>query len=78
MLKKNSCGSRACRDILPTRANLHRRKIIEDPKYPICEQEEETTVHILLLCPSAMDDRSEGEKNFQKVFLQGPKFPPAG
>jgi hypothetical protein len=38
---------RGCHDILPTRANLHRGKIIDDPKCPICELEDEMAVHIL-------------------------------
>jgi hypothetical protein len=46
---------RACHDILQTRSNLHRRKIIDDPGCPLCGLENETAFHILWQCPSAMD-----------------------
>lgn len=65
---------RACHDILPTRANLFKQKIIESPKCPICEQEEETTIHILWLCPSAMDVWNEGARIFQKCSYREPNF----
>lgn len=58
---------KACHDdILPTRENLHRRKIIDDPARPICGLEAETTFHILWQCPSAMDVWCEGLRIFQK------------
>jgi hypothetical protein len=41
-------------DILPTRVNLYWRKILDDPKCPICGREDETTIHILWECPSTM------------------------
>lgn len=46
---------KACHDILPTRVNLKTKKIVEDPSCPLCGREQETTVHILWQCPSAMD-----------------------
>jgi hypothetical protein len=46
---------RACHDILPTKQNLCRRKIVENPWCPICKNEVETAVHALWGCPSARD-----------------------
>jgi ribonuclease HI len=65
---------RACHDILPTRENLHKRKIIDDPMCPICGREVETSFHILWQCPSAMDVWSMGNLKFQKSAFKGPCF----
>lgn len=42
-------------DILPTKTILARKKIIKDGLYPICIQEEETILHVLWTCPTAVD-----------------------
>ncbi|XP_059451054.1 uncharacterized protein LOC132181841 [Corylus avellana] len=65
---------RACNEILPTRANLYRRHIIENPKCLICELEDETVVHILWNCPSAADVWGARERVFQKSSLCGRTF----
>ncbi|XP_059451341.1 uncharacterized protein LOC132182133 [Corylus avellana] len=65
---------RACHDILPTRANLYKRNIVNDPKCPICGREVETGFHILWQCPSAMDVWSMGNKKLQKRNFIGPYF----
>ncbi|XP_062164873.1 uncharacterized protein LOC133871438 [Alnus glutinosa] len=39
-------------ELLPTRQNLFRRKVISAPFCPFCESETETTFHILWNCPS--------------------------
>jgi hypothetical protein len=65
---------RACHDILPTRENLQKRKVVNDPLCPVCGKEEETTVHILWNCPSAMDVWGVSCKKFQKSSLTGPRF----
>ena len=41
---------RACRDILPTKANLARRKFLFDARSGCCEDGMEFTDHILLSC----------------------------
>ena len=41
---------RACRDILPTKANLTRRKVLFDARCECCEDGVESTDHILLSC----------------------------
>ncbi|KAK9986113.1 hypothetical protein SO802_031064 [Lithocarpus litseifolius] len=44
---------RACNDILPTRANLFRKKVCTDPLCAICGQTDETVGHVLWGCPMA-------------------------
>jgi hypothetical protein len=44
---------RACNEILPTRGNLFKRKIVPDPLCPMCGLEPETSGHILWWCESA-------------------------
>jgi hypothetical protein len=41
---------RECNNVLPTKVNLMKRKIVEDPLCPICGLEGETTGHILWGC----------------------------
>jgi ribonuclease HI len=64
---------RACHDILPTRENLMRRKIVSDPFCPICGLEIETVGHILWECSSAMDVWGVC-KAFQKRSITGQSF----
>jgi ribonuclease HI len=65
---------KACHDILPTRANLFKRKITEDSRCPICGLEAETTLHILWQCPSAMGVWSEGGRKIQKRAVECQSF----
>jgi hypothetical protein len=58
---------RACHEILPTRKNLKRRNITEDPLCPISGLEEETALHILWECPSARDAWGVGVQNSKKA-----------
>ena len=44
---------RASSDILPTRANLARRRVPIDPKCAVCGSSDETVLHILWQCPLA-------------------------
>jgi hypothetical protein len=46
---------RACHDLLPTRVNLFRRKVITDPSCLFCGAAAETGFHVLWDCPSAKD-----------------------
>ena len=41
---------RACREVIPTKANLNRRHIIENALCERCMMEEETTLHALWSC----------------------------
>jgi hypothetical protein len=65
---------RACQNILPTRDNLHKRRIILDPLCPVCGLEAETGFHILWQCPSAMDAWTLGAAKFQKCSFSRHDF----
>ena len=65
---------RACYDILPTRENLCRRIIIQDPLCTLYGGEIESVFHILWQCPSAMDVWLMGPKKIQKSSFPGPDF----
>jgi hypothetical protein len=65
---------RACQEILPTKVNLYKRKVVGDPLCPICCLEEETCFHILWDCPSTRDIWSSNIKKFQKSSSWGLTF----
>jgi ribonuclease HI len=44
---------RACNNILPTKINLHRRKIVTDQLCPMCNSNAESNGHVLWRCDSA-------------------------
>ena len=46
---------RAFRELLPTKVNLKRRKILQDSICDICKLEEETTTHVLWNCEIARE-----------------------
>lgn len=48
-------GWRACQDILPTRQNLVKRRVIENGICSICKQASEYVVHGLWECGEAQD-----------------------
>ena len=48
-------GWRACQNILPTRANLRRRKVMDEDVCMLCSREAETGVHALWDCAVARD-----------------------
>ena len=48
-------GWRACADILPTRVNLVRRRVLTYDKCPICLREPENTIHVLWECAVVQD-----------------------
>jgi hypothetical protein len=64
----------ACHDIVPTKANLCRRKVLTDHCYLICEQKAKTTLHILWHCPLARDVWGVGSAKFHKCVFDGPNF----
>ena len=45
----------ACNNILPTKENLCKRKITDDPLCPMCRLEVETVGHALWSCSAACD-----------------------
>ncbi|KAF5454830.1 hypothetical protein F2P56_024466 [Juglans regia] len=56
---------KACLNALPTRANLLKRKTLEEPVCPICIQQPETIEHILWDCPSTRDVWSHSTRKLQ-------------
>jgi hypothetical protein len=64
----------ACSEILPTKANLYRKKIISSPLCPVCELESETVAHVLWACPAAKDVWTESLKSIHKCSLMSGNF----
>jgi hypothetical protein len=64
----------ACNEILPTRANLHRKKIISDPLCPLCGRESETAGHVLWTCVVAQDVWAECLKSIHKCVASTETF----
>jgi hypothetical protein len=57
---------RACNNILPTKENLYKRKIVDNPQCDICGADTETVGHILWSCVAAKDVWLENMKPIQK------------
>ena len=62
-------GWRACNDILPTKLNLLKRKIIDDAMCPICTRFSELAIHGFWECEVAKDVWSGSLKILQKGVL---------
>jgi len=43
-----------CNNLLPTKENLFKKNIVQDPLCPFCRVDIETIGHILWSCPSSM------------------------
>ncbi|XP_035546735.1 uncharacterized protein LOC118348703 [Juglans regia] len=65
---------RACSEVLPTMANLKRRKVIKDSSCLICKKEHETSGHALWGCSGAQDVWSQGPIKVQKSSSQSDLF----
>ncbi|XP_059454900.1 uncharacterized protein LOC132185097 [Corylus avellana] len=61
-------------NILPTKANLHRKGVIEDPTCPICKLEPETVRHVLWNCPPASGVWLECPARIQKCIVVEDSF----
>lgn len=59
-------GWTACQNILPTRVNLARRKILEDAYCELCKIALETGIHVLWECSVAQDVWSGSLVRLQK------------
>ena len=59
-------GWRACNDILPTKLNLTKRRIIDDAVCPICMRFLESAIHVLWECDAAQDVWAGSLKILQK------------
>ena len=57
---------RACHEILPTTANLTRRRVINDDKCSICTRETKSTIHSLWDCAAAQDIWVGSTRKLQK------------
>ena len=60
---------RACKDILPTRANLYRRKVPIDLLCSICKLIDETVGHALWECPLAENVWAVARGRLQKCVV---------
>jgi hypothetical protein len=60
---------RVCTNSLPTRENLFKRGIVQDPLCPLCGLFPETTEHTLWSCESAVAVWMECPKRIQKLSL---------
>jgi hypothetical protein len=66
---------RACKNLLPTKENLLRKKVVVvEPLCPICNLEAETTVHVLWDCPASKDVWGASQRIFQKSTFPGSDF----
>jgi hypothetical protein len=65
---------RACKNILPTKENLMKKKITEESLCPICMLEVETTFHALWDCLASRDVWGASLRIFQKSSLSGSDF----
>jgi hypothetical protein len=65
---------RVCHGVLPTRDNLRRRKVLEDPSCPCCLREKETLIHAIWYCPAAQDVWGCHLSHFQKCSWEVHSF----
>ena len=65
---------RACSNILPTRGNLHRRKVQVEPTCGLCCQCIETVEHVLWDCPLARNVWALSIGKIQKCTNVAPDF----
>lgn len=53
--KARHFGWRACRESLPTKSNLMKRKVLTEDACEVCGEASETTGHVLWSCPKAQE-----------------------
>ncbi|XP_075666035.1 uncharacterized protein LOC142635854 [Castanea sativa] len=63
-------GWRVCHDILPTRENLARKRIIEDRTCEICTRGDESALHVLWECSVAQDVWAGSIRKLQKGICE--------
>jgi hypothetical protein len=64
----------ACNNVLPTKENLFKRKITDDPRCPVCLLEEEMVGHALWSCTVARDVWLELNAKIQKSISEEDEF----
>jgi hypothetical protein len=57
---------KTCQNLLPTKQNLLRKRVVEDDLCPCCKIQEESIIHALWSCPSTQDVWGCGPITFQK------------
>lgn len=62
---------RALNDILPTRLNLWKRKVIDGSSCPICNKGDESVLHVLWSCPASSDLWTDHDCPLQKWKVAG-------
>jgi hypothetical protein len=65
---------RACQNLLPTRDNLYKRKVIQDPICPCCGLEVEIVIYSLWSCPTAKNVWGDNLSCFQKCSSSQIRF----
>jgi hypothetical protein len=65
---------RACNDILPTKNNLYKRKVVTDQLCPMCSSEAESVGHALWRCVSAQAVWGCCEGPIQKSSVEAEEF----
>ena len=65
---------RAYQNLLPTKDNLLKRKVVDEPYCPICKEEPETVLHALWGFPSATDVWGCSKVIYQKCGNIGDDF----
>lgn len=53
-------------DLLPTKNNLFKKRIVKDPRCPICQEENVTVMHVLRECASTNDVWGDEQSCVQK------------
>ncbi|XP_041016197.1 uncharacterized protein LOC121258719 [Juglans microcarpa x Juglans regia] len=65
---------KAANNLLPTKKNLFKRKVVQDPSCPICFAEEESVMHALWECKAANDIWADERSIVQKWICKEANF----
>jgi hypothetical protein len=65
---------KACHNLIPTKVNLFRRRVVEDKSCPCCKREDESIIHAIWTCPGAQDVWGCEPVQFQKCSTQVQDF----
>lgn len=60
---------RVCHNLLPTKENLYRKGIVDDPKCSLCQVDSESVCLAFWSCPSALVAWQEGSRRVQKLSI---------
>jgi hypothetical protein len=65
---------RACQNLFPTKANLHRKGVCDSNLCPICLRVEETIIHACWECPATQDVWGGCKGKLQNCGMEGRDF----